>query len=527
MLTSCRRNGLTFALLVALAVAAPPTRADAPFPAAIFSAAALGLAAQDDEAWSDEEDEGVDEGEESDESEEDVEDEAFDESELEAEGQDVDGESGHVDDGSEDAEDESEGLEDDSEGVEEGVENVDDESAAEGDDSEDVEVAADDVDDEVEYIEDYDDDSWAPDLPDEIEENEADDAIAYDEQYDEEWVWEVEAVEDGSGVVEDEDTRDFSDGFSIGQILQVSGGKRRAASGGERSDGQRGSSARPTPRGGQEPEGDDVPYAFGGRPVAATAVPWQAQIFNPGAGRTPDGTQRPVWMRQHNCGGALIADDWVLTAAHCINQQKVDLGFKVRLGAQDLSQGDGQVYRIERIVRHSQYDEGSQDLRRPPNMYANDIALLRIVPDEPGQRRDPRLIRPIPLNRAPLANGIPVTVTGWGAVGKGATNEGSALILRVDLRLMDPRTCESRPRRAGKVHSKVFCAASPLQSTCGGDSGGPVVPTNGPAVLAGLVSWGSTRCGGDGLPGLYTRVDQYIGWIEQAMRLPATRNRLP
>ncbi len=113
-------------------------------------------------------------------------------------------------------------------------------------------------------------------------------------------------------------------------------------------------------------------------------------------------------------------------------------------------------------------------------------------------------------------------------MGAGATNEGSALILRVDLRLMDQKTCASRPRRGGgKVHPKVFCAASPTQSTCSGDSGGPVVPTNGPPVLAGLVSWGSTRCGGDGLPALYTRVDQYLGWIEQAMRLPATRNSLP
>lgn len=368
---------------------------------------------------------------------------------------------------------------------------------------------------DVEHLEDYEDDSWAPEIPDEIEEYEEDDAIAFDERYDDDFVFEVEAVEDGSGVVEDTGLRDDEDDFAVGQILQLSG--RRVASGG-------GGSARPAT--GSNPSGEDVPYAFGGRPVAARAVPWQAQIFNPGVIQDRN-NPRPIWMRQHNCGGALIADDWVLTAAHCIDQQKVDLGFKVRLGAQDLSQGDGLVYRIERIVRHSQYDPGSKDLQRPPNMYANDIALVRIVPDGPSQRRDPNLIRPIPLNRNPLPGGLPVTVTGWGAVGNGTQQAGSAVILRVDLRLMDNATCAARPGRAGKVGPRVFCAASPTQSTCSGDSGGPVVPTNGAPVLAGLVSWGSNRCGGDGRPSVYTRIDQFLGWIDQAMRLPPNRNSLP
>jgi len=41
------------------------------------------------------------------------------------------------------------------------------------------------------------------------------------------------------------------------------------------------------------------------------------------------------------------------------------------------------------------------------------------------------------------------------------------------------------------------------------------------------VSWGSDRCGGDGRPSVYTRIDQYLDWIDQAMRLPPTRNSLP
>ena len=82
--------------------------------------------------------------------------------------------------------------------------------------------------------------------------------------------------------------------------------------------------------------------------------------------------------------------------AHCIDQQEVDLGFKVRLGAQDISRGDGVLYRIDHIVRHSQYNAASNDVNHPPNMYANDIALVHIVPDGKPAPVNERLIRTIP-----------------------------------------------------------------------------------------------------------------------------------
>jgi len=391
--------------------------------------------------------------------------------------------------------------------------------------------------DELDAVEgnDFADDEWAGEYADDDGAAEADDAIPVDDQtWGEDVDWEVSEVVVGEG--DDEDAGADEDSAGMGGMLVLNKSLRSgAASRGGRPTTRPGAPrpARPPARPGATPSKDDdedTPYAYGGRPVSALSVPWQAQIFNPKVQPDPK-NPKPVWQRSHVCGGALIARDWVLTAAHCIDQELVDYGFKVRLGVTDISKGDGITYRIDRIVRHSRYldkIEGVPAPPNPPNMYHDDIALIRIAEDGAPKRRDPRRIREIPLNRQPLAGGTPVSVTGWGAVGAGDTQAASAAILRVDLRLMDTPVCQRRPRYGPqKIHDKVFCAAHPTRSTCRGDSGGPVVLTNGAPVLVGLVSWGKKVCAGDGRPGVYTRIDKYLAWIEQAMKLPPNRNALP
>ena len=206
----------------------------------------------------------------------------------------------------------------------------------------------------------------------------------------------------------------------------------------------------------------------------------------------------------------------------------VNLGFKVRLGVQDISRSGGTTYRIERIVRHSQYNAESNDANRPPNMYANDIALIRIVPEGKSTPQPPQRIRQIPVNQIPLPAGVPVSATGWGVTGGGNADAINAVMLRVDLQMMPNPVCQQRPGYgAQKIRETVFCASNPKQSTCRGDSGGPVVLTTGAPTLVGIVSWGKRRCAGDGRPGVYTRIDRYTQWINQAMKLPPGRNSLP
>ncbi|XP_077562174.1 proclotting enzyme-like isoform X3 [Haemaphysalis longicornis] len=243
-----------------------------------------------------------------------------------------------------------------------------------------------------------------------------------------------------------------------------------------------------------------------GRPAAVGAWPWMAAIYRKNEGRAEVG-----------CGGALVSDKHVLTAAHCVSvgvraRLLPPHVFTVRLGDHDLSSTDDPTEPVDAevvdVVRHQRYD---------PRTYANDITLL--VLREPVRWN--RFVQPACLPFGPLANeslkDYNAFIVGWGATK--FNGAGSSVLRQAQIPVWDETKCSSAYAQHLPISNSQLCAGdvNATKDSCQGDSGGPLLlPHQRRYYVIGIVSSGKD-CATPGFPGIYTRVSSYLDWLRNAM----------
>ncbi|CAO2641359.1 Transmembrane protease serine 9 [Lemmus lemmus] len=214
--------------------------------------------------------------------------------------------------------------------------------------------------------------------------------------------------------------------------------------------------------------------------------------------------QVSLWLRrrEHRCGAVLVAERWLLSAAHCFDIYGDPMQWAAFLGTPFLSSAEGQLERVARIYRHPFYNLYTLDY---------DVALLELA----GPVRRSRLVRPICLpgpTRPP--EGARCVITGWGSLREGGSM--AQQLQKAAVRVLSEQTC--RRFYPVQISSRMLCAGFPQGGvdSCSGDAGGPLAcrEPSGQWVLTGVTSWGY-GCGRPHFPGVYTRVAAVLGWIGQ------------
>ncbi|XP_016061461.1 PREDICTED: kallikrein-7-like [Miniopterus natalensis] len=217
-----------------------------------------------------------------------------------------------------------------------------------------------------------------------------------------------------------------------------------------------------------------------GVPCPRASHPWQVALLK---------------GSQLHCGGVLVNEQWVLTAAHCQMSN-----YNVYMGSFRLNSRRGQKISATKSFVHPDYSTQT---------HVNDIMLVKL--SEPAKLTS--AVKKVNLPTRCEPPGTPCIVSGWGTTTSPEVNFPSELMC-TNVRLISYQDCKKVYKDL--LGKSMLCAGIPNSKTnaCNGDSGGPLICQG---TLQGLVSWGTFPCGQPNDPGVYTQVCKFTNWIKETM----------
>ncbi|KAJ3660287.1 hypothetical protein Zmor_004742 [Zophobas morio] len=212
----------------------------------------------------------------------------------------------------------------------------------------------------------------------------------------------------------------------------------------------------------------------GGSDIDISQVPWQISL---------------QYYGSHICGGSIISEKWVVTAAHCTDGSS-EQDLNIRAGTSTLESG-GQEVDIAKIHQNPKFDDYNIDW---------DISLLELA--SPIDLSGNAAAVNLPEAGQTWPEGTETLVSGWGTTSEDAVNLPNQL-QGVNVDIVSSSTCNDA-YGDGSITDRMLCAGvnGGGKDSCQGDSGGPLVVGD---TLAGIVSWGY-GCARAGYPGVYGNV---------------------
>ncbi|XP_035582249.1 serine protease 52-like [Zalophus californianus] len=240
-----------------------------------------------------------------------------------------------------------------------------------------------------------------------------------------------------------------------------------------------------------KPEKSETLGIIGGEPADLTDFPWQVSI---------------LYYGKHLCGGSILSMWWILTAAHCfINRSRS--GLEIIHSERSIGTKNSKRMKVDKLITHPYFDSWFLD---------NDIALLLL---KSPFKLDAQKV-PICLSEVTdIERWRNCWVTGWGITIP--MQSTSQQLNKVNINLVKREMCSSVMTVLTK---NMLCAGNTQEGkdSCQGDSGGPLVcqkkDNQSIWYQVGIVSWGE-GCGRKKKPGVYTKVSNYLLWINMETTL--------